>query len=942
MAISLGSDDAVGISLGSDEFENVSLGDAIVWSKSSTIVEENAKAGSSEPAITGAGDLTRLGFSREMSVNTGETINFAIDGQVSEVDIYRFGHYGGSHWRKVMTLANTATEQPGAVAVPSGNGATECSGWSTTCSWSIPPNVLSGLFVAVPKDATNPASWIPFIVRNDERQTQVVVVLSTSTWGLAYNTYNSTGSELTGKSLYGFGPSVGSAGDRSYVVSADRPIVSRDSIVNHWDVYESAGIDFLEENGFDVKYVASHDLERNPASFNDADVFISMGHDEYWSAGMRTAVEAFRDAGGHCIFLSANEVFWKVRWTNNYRQMWCYKDSLNAGVPLDPVEWTGTWRDTRWAQKNPEKFLTGTTFRMNGIQYKTATVDASVYGASPFWRDTTVETGTDLVVPEAIGFEADSVDIPDSREYALLAETVVNIDGSYANDDGDAYAGNGTLNWGIVIHKTAPTAGYVVSFASMAWLWTLSDKHRIGSAIKASQSRQAMANLLYDLGASAGSLDVGLTTPTPVPMANYGLAAPLAADFVWSAADPTAANDPGQDYELGTRFTAAQGAPLIGVRVWNPGEDTVTGRSVRLWDQFGAQIVDGPFPFAIDNTLTPGWNEYEFPTPYEIDAGTYTVSYTVGDGTAANPYGAVAFQAESLGGVDYLGGYYNPVKEAFPNVLGSSFYGVDLKVNPGFNEPPEVVYTPSTVAMAPGGSSTAVATINDPDGTIASVVLLAGAPAWATLDGNYDLLLNPGAGISEGTYPITVRVTDNGGAFTDFVVSVELTNAPIITWFENSNAPTPVNQNPEATLYSLGMYYKVPANKTVTHVRVWGGNENVANRTLQISSGSNAAPGNQTVTYTQTLPSVLDQGWNAIELDTPQVWVPGTMYGLIVDYGDGNAGTTGYGSTTGVYTSVHTSNGFECYGGGWIAGHDNKPDNFFNEPDYFIRPGSTS
>ena len=41
---------------------------------------------------------------------------------------------------------------------------------------------------------------------------------------------------------------------------------------------------------------------------------MSVGHDEYWSAGQRTNVEAARNAGVHLTFFSGNEIFWKTRW----------------------------------------------------------------------------------------------------------------------------------------------------------------------------------------------------------------------------------------------------------------------------------------------------------------------------------------------------------------------------------------------------------------------------------------------------------------------------------------------------------------------------------------------------------------------------------------------------------------------------------------------------
>ena len=63
-------------------------------------------------------------------------------------------------------------------------------------------------------------------------------------------------------------------------------------------------------------------------------MFLSVGHDEYWSGGQRANVEAARDAGVHLAFFSGNEVFWKTRWEASidgadtpYRTLVSYKET---------------------------------------------------------------------------------------------------------------------------------------------------------------------------------------------------------------------------------------------------------------------------------------------------------------------------------------------------------------------------------------------------------------------------------------------------------------------------------------------------------------------------------------------------------------------------------------------------------------------------------------
>ena len=76
-------------------------------------------------------------------------------------------------------------------------------------------------------------------------------------------------------------------------------------------------------------------------------MFISSGHDEYWSGPERSNVQAARDAGVNLAFFSGNEMFWRTRWEPSIdpghtdgRTLVAYKDTHFNG-PTDPVEWTG-------------------------------------------------------------------------------------------------------------------------------------------------------------------------------------------------------------------------------------------------------------------------------------------------------------------------------------------------------------------------------------------------------------------------------------------------------------------------------------------------------------------------------------------------------------------------------------------------------------------------
>ena len=499
----------------------------------STIAEEIAFPGDPEPnwSIAGAGHIPTLGFARTFSNNAGSTVDFSVHGPTTSLSIYRIGGYD-TGWRLLTAITNTQTTQPAATVVASSNGATSCSNWSTTASWAIPANAWSGLYVAVVRPtAVADASYVPFVVRNDARTADIVVKTSETTWGQAYNYYGTPGGgELTGACVYGIG-GIGDITQRAHFASIERPIVTRQTIPQtYWMTMEMPLWRYLDKQGFNWKLIASSDLDAGLTTTTGAKVLISSGHDEYWSDGMRNNAEAFRDAGGNLIFLSANEVFWRIRFTPDRKGYWCFKDTMTgpgghvAGTPLDPVSWTGTWKDNRWAGRKPENTITGTDFRMNGVRDETMTVVAGAYGAKPFWRHTTVATGTDLTVAGIIGMEADNA-APTLTGTATtqLAATTINIDGSYADNNGENYAGNGNLTWGIVL-QLYPSGGVVAGFGTCQWQWGLDTVHDRGPQAANVAMKQATLNLLTDMSAPAANPVAGLTQPTKQAWSTYGLA----------------------------------------------------------------------------------------------------------------------------------------------------------------------------------------------------------------------------------------------------------------------------------------------------------------------------------------------------------------------------------------------------------------------------------
>ena len=131
--------------------------------------------------------------------------------------------------------------------------------------------------------------------------------------------------------------------ERAYKVSLNRPFATRDyRAVNMPFNAEYPMIRWLEANGYDVAYMTGLDGDRRGALIKNHKVFLSVGHDEYWSGPQRENVEAARDAGVHLAFFSGNDVFWKIRWEPStdesrtpYRTFVTYKET-HANAKIDP------------------------------------------------------------------------------------------------------------------------------------------------------------------------------------------------------------------------------------------------------------------------------------------------------------------------------------------------------------------------------------------------------------------------------------------------------------------------------------------------------------------------------------------------------------------------------------------------------------------------------
>lgn len=508
------------------------------------IALENMKQGNpiSEWGIDGDGDGNIQGFATEISTDIGQTVDFKIatDSTHYRIDIYRLGYYGGDGARKVDSISKlltTAQIQPHPI-VDMSLGLIDCGNWMVSASWQIPEDAVSGVYIAklVREDGVEGESIIPFVVRDDGSTSDIVFQTSDTTWQ-AYNAWG-------GASLYygevpvdpadmvGYMPPNCSCGltaiGRASAISYNRPIITNTSPVGgpHDFIFgaEHSAIQWLEQNGYDVSYISGIDATRNGNLLLNHRAYLSVGHDEYWSAEQRANVEAARDSGVNLAFWSGNECYWKVRWESSidgsgqaYRTMVCYKETW--GTSTDPSDiGTGTWRDPRYADpgQEPENSLTGTMFTVDSYRQDTISIPYD-YSNLRFWRDTDVaelqEGDTYNLVQNLLGYEWDSDVENGFRPAGLinlsLSTVAVN---TYLRDYGSTI-GDAVVNHSLTMYR-AESGALVFGAGTVFWSWGLNANHQGAETPTDRNVQQAMVNMFADMGIQPTTLDASLILAT--------------------------------------------------------------------------------------------------------------------------------------------------------------------------------------------------------------------------------------------------------------------------------------------------------------------------------------------------------------------------------------------------------------------------------------------
>jgi hypothetical protein len=477
------------------------------------IVVENCFPGTTDWSVTdGAGTFNNgiEGYASASSVNAGDSvaIRTATDSGVPyHIEIYRTGYYGGSQGRLVSVIPGLdGTRPPGCERDPGTTGLVDCGQWASVATVTTTSDWTSGTyFLKLVREDNGNASVIPLVVRNDGSNSNVLYGVPTAT----YQAYDRFG----GKSLYTYlsdGPATITGANRAIEVSFDRPYSqpTEGSFAHDWygrtDVAE---VSWLEQQGYDLTYIASEDLHSNGAQLKNHRVFISGAHDEYWSKEMFDAAIAARASGTSLFFSGANAAYWRVRFAAGpqsgaaNRLMIGYK-TVESG-PADPSGTpTSTWRDPAGPNR-PENELVGQMYVGDNPNTFFPLQVSAAQGQNRVWRHTslaslpagtTADIGTDLV-----GWEWDARAQNGAEPPGVTTVAGSSVTGGLIQGNG-AFTTQGDATATATIYR-ASSGAYVFSTGTNHW-WRGLAKNQHGQGTPDVRIQQATVNILSDMGAT--------------------------------------------------------------------------------------------------------------------------------------------------------------------------------------------------------------------------------------------------------------------------------------------------------------------------------------------------------------------------------------------------------------------------------------------------------
>jgi Abnormal spindle-like microcephaly-assoc'd, ASPM-SPD-2-Hydin len=559
------------------------------------VVLENQQPGTTSWQFTNENKASNHeieGYASLTSVNRGSQIALMVSLSSSaqyNMDFYRMGWYptgtnpngtscapscGGRLMLHVGPLNGSKQANcPTVTSTTDPNyGMIECN-WTPSYTLAVPTTWTPGVYVVklTRLDGTQLQNYMTFVVRDDSSTAPVLYSLDTNTWQ-AYNYWGGSGNNNVGINLYGRINDVTQnfiSDTRAYTASFDRPYIDQGSAdgAGNFFVWDFPMIRWMESQGYDMTYVTDTELETNPNLLLGHRVFVNTGHDEYYSDGMKSALQNGVNNGVNLALFSANNAVGRVTWSSDGSGSTRRRIHTSKGALPDN---TGLYRYVDPPQ--PENALLGVM-----TEGAATARPFLVYNASNW-----IFAGTGLVsytgsgrtgvitsgpgqnaLPGIVGYEFDTraVDDPSLKEF-------IPYDPPGLQQVGHSFvpaSDNGIDAWSDATLYTAAGGGTVFSAGTIQWSFTVDNgfdtgfcdcDHHVANPI----GQKITSNILARFGAPS----------TPAPLASVS---PASLTYASTTVGTTSA---AQNVTLTNAGTAAMTISSIGFAGASPGDYTQT------------------------------------------------------------------------------------------------------------------------------------------------------------------------------------------------------------------------------------------------------------------------------------------------------------------------------------------------------------------------------
>jgi hypothetical protein len=309
--------------------------------------------------------------------------------------------------------------------------------WENGCRWpvsfefEVPAGWRSGYYEIKARTSNGAIGRAFVVVRAAQPTAKMLLVLATNTYA-AYNTYGGAcfyqkksftqGSSIDrGEPRVSFlrpwtqgtlwlpesAPRFAQVDEQSGFIGTGRWAAEHDIVGGFaagFANYERKLVRWMERNGYDVDYAVNGDLELHPDLLGRYRLMISAGHDEYWSWGMRDAVESFVANGGNACFFSGNISMWQARFEDGGNTLVSYKYDYRQ----DPVYDTPQRHLTTTFWNSPivgraEGKMTGLCGVYGGFAHMDGATQQGAGGYLVYRPDHWVFAGTGLEYGELLG-----------------------------------------------------------------------------------------------------------------------------------------------------------------------------------------------------------------------------------------------------------------------------------------------------------------------------------------------------------------------------------------------------------------------------------------------------------------------------------------------------------------------------------------------------------